>query len=179
MDSKLKGLIMSGMAVSALLFALIAVLGPSWATADVDTGNANYGLSEYEIVVFGLTITGDFSEQCEDGGDDEVCSLATAGTVGAIGLWIGILLVAAFAAMLILRIAGIDVMDERIPDMAKMAIQWGAGAMILLGAIGWLILKPELEDDFGIGISFWMAILAGILALGASAMDTFVVTDDK
>ena len=179
MDSKMKGMIMAGMAVGALLFALIAVLGSSWITMDEDGVEGNYSLSDAEVEGFGITVIVDFSETCDETEDDEICSLATAGTVGAIGLWLGILLVAAFAAMLILPMAGIDAMDEMIPDLGKMAIQWGAGAMILLGTFGWLILKPELEDGSGLGLSFWMAMFAGLLALSVPVMDMFVAADDE
>ena len=179
MDSKMKKMIMAGMVVGALLFALIAVLGSSWITGEDDDMKGSYSLSEAEAEWGGTTISVDFSESCDDTEDDDLCSLATAGTIGKIGLWIGILLVVAFAAMLILPMAGIDKMDEIIPDMGKMAIQWGAGAMMLLGTIGWLILKPEIEDPLGIGLSFWMAMFAGLLALGAPVMDMFVAADDE
>ena len=178
MDSKMKGMVMAGMVVGALLFALIAVLGSSWITMDEDGAEANYGLSEAEVKFGGATMTMEYSEMCDDSDDSEPCDLATAGTIGTFGLWIGILLAAAFAAMLILPMAGIDAMDN-IPDVGKMVIQWGTGAMMLIGAIGWLIMKPELEDGMGLGLSFWLAMIAGLLALGTPAMDMFVAADDE
>jgi len=42
-----------------------------------------------------------------------------------------------------------------------------------------LILKPELEDGSGLGLSFWMAMFAGLLALSVPVMDMFVAADDE
>ena len=51
---------------------------------------------------------------------------------------------------------------------------------MLLGAIGWLILKPEIDDDaIGLGMSFFMAMFAGLLGLAAPLMDMFVPADGE
>ena len=72
MDSKMKGMIMAGMAVGALLFALIAVLGSSWITMDEDGVEGNYSLSDAEVTWEGLSITVDFSESCDETEDDDI-----------------------------------------------------------------------------------------------------------
>ena len=156
-------------------------------TLDEDGVEINYGLLEFEgsLTFDGETSssTAEYSDGCEVtkdvGGDsDEVCGLATAGTIGTIGLWVGIVMAGLFAAMMILPMAGIDAMDG-MPDIAQKIVSWGAGGMMLLGAIGWLILKPEIDDDaISLGMSFFMAIIAGVLGLAASAMDMFVAADE-
>ena len=178
----MKGMMMTAMVVLSLVLGLLAVLGSSWMTAEEDGMEANYSLSEAEVKVdaFGqeMTIEMDYAEACEDSEDDEPCELATAGTIGTIGLWVGIVMAGVFAAMMILPMAGIDAMDG-MPGLAQKIISWGAGGMMLLGAIGWLILKPEMDDDaISLGMSFFMAIIAGVLGLAAPAMDMFVEADE-
>ena len=64
------------------------------------------------------------------------------------------------------------------PDIAQKLVSWGAGGMMLLGTIGWMIMAPEMPDEFGYGMSFFMAIIAGVLGLAAPAMDMFVAADE-
>ena len=177
MDAKMKGMVMSGMVVLSVLLGILAVTGMSWVTADEDGVEANYGLSEAEVSMGAIEITVDWSEACDEDDDDESCEAATAGTIGTIGLWIGIIMAAVFAAMMILPMAGIDAMDG-MPEIAQKIISWGAGGMMLLGTIGWMIMMPELESEFGYGMSFFMAIIAGLLALGTPLMDMFVPADE-
>ena len=186
MDSKTKGMVMAGMVVLSLVLGLLAVLGSSWMTASEDGFEANYGLSEMEVeMTMGDATMSDsakWSDACEaaeDIGieDDESCDMATAGTIGTIGLWVGIVMAGLFAAMMILPMAGIDAMDG-MPDIAQKLISWGAGGMMLLGTIGWMIMAPEMLDEVGYGMSFIMAIIAGVLGLAASAMDMFVAADE-
>ena len=108
-----------------------------------------------------------------------MCGLATAGLVGKIGMWIGIIMAGTYAAMMIMPMVGNDSMDA-IPEIGQKIISWGAGGMMLLGAIGWLILKPEMGSDaIGLGMSFFMAMFAGLLGLAAPLMDMFVPTDGE
>ena len=79
--------------------------------------------------------------------------------------------------MMILPMAGIDAMDG-MPEIAQKIVSWGAGGMMLLGTIGWMIMMPELADEMGYGMSFFMAIIAGLLALGTQLMDMFVPADE-
>ena len=185
MDSKTKGMVMAGMVVLSLVLGLLAVLGSSWMTASEDGFEANYGLNEGEVemTIMNATMsnTVNWSDGCEvaeeNDGDDDSCDMATAGTIGTIGLWVGIVMAGLFAAMMILPMAGIDAMDG-MPDIAQKLISWGAGGMMLLGTIGWMIMSPEMPDEIGYGMSFFMAIIAGVLGLAASAMDMFVAADE-
>ena len=172
----MKGMVMAGMVVLSLVLGLLAVLGSSWMTASEDGMEANYGLNGAEIEMGSMSIEVDYADaDCDD--DDELCDLATAGTIGTIGLWVGIVMAGLFAAMMILPMAEIDAMDG-IPDVAQKLISWGAGGMMLLGAIGWMIMAPEMPDEISYGMSFFMAIIAGVLGLAASAMDMLVAADE-
>ena len=185
MDNKTKGMVMTAMVVLSLVLGLLAVLGSSWMTASEDGMEANYGLyeGEIEMTFMGATMSDNikWSDSCEvaeeSDGDDESCDMATAGTIGTIGLWVGIVMAGLFAAMMILPMAGIDAMDG-IPDVAQKLISWGAGGMMLLGAIGWMIMAPEMPDEISYGMSFFMAIIAGVLGLAASAMGMLVKADE-
>jgi len=181
MDSSMKGKIMTGMIVGAFLFALLAVIGSSWMTASEDGIEANYGLNEGEIEMtfMGETVsdTAKYSDaDCDM--DEEMCELATAGTIGTIGLWVGILMAGTYAAMMIMPMVGNDSMDA-IPEIGQKIISWGAGGMMLLGTIGWMIMAPEMPDEFGYGMSFFMAMFAGLLGLAAPLMDMFVPADGE
>ena len=179
MDSSMKGKIMTGMIVGAFLFALLAVFGSSWMTADEEGVEANYSLSAAEVEAMGMSIEMDYGEACDESDDDEPCQLATAGFIGKMGLWIGILMAGTYAAMMIMPMVGNDSMDA-IPEIGQKIISWGAGGMMLLGTIGWLILKPEIDDDaIGLGMSFFMAMFAGLLGLAAPLMDMFVPADGE
>lgn len=186
MDTKTKGMVMSGMLVLSILLGILAVTGMSWVTADEEGVEANYGLSEGELTMdlFGTktTLEVEWGDACDDAKDmdmedDDSCDVATAGTIGTIGLWLGIVMAAVFAAMLILPMAGVDAM-ENMPDLAQKIISWGAGGVMLLGIIGWMIMMPELESEMGYGMSFFMAMFAGLLALGTQLMDIFVPADE-
>ena len=172
----MKGMVMAGMVVLSLVLGLLAVLGSSWMTASEDGMEANYGLNGAEIEMGAMSIEVDYADaDCDD--DDELCDLATAGTIGTIGLWVGIVMAGLFAAMMILPMAGIDAMDG-IPDVAQKLISWGAGGMMLLGTIGWMIMAPEMPDEISYGMSFFMAIIASVLGLAAPAMDMLVAADE-
>ena len=179
MDNKTKGMVMAAMVVLSLVLGLLAVLGSSWLTASEDGMEANYSLSEAEVDMgaFG-TVVVEFGEGCDESSDnEELCDLATAGTIGTIGLWDGIVMAGLFAAMIILPMAGIDAMNG-IPTIVQKLVSLGAGGMMLLGAIGWLLIKPELEDGMELGMSFFMAIIAGVLGLAASVMGMLVKADE-
>jgi hypothetical protein len=68
---------------------------------------------------------------------------------------------------------------DAIPEIGQKIISWGAGGMMLLGTIGWMIMAPEMPDEFGYGMSFFMAMFAGLLGLAAPLMDMFVPADGE
>ncbi|MDB4656850.1 hypothetical protein OAE50_01145 [Candidatus Poseidoniaceae archaeon] len=180
MDNSMKGKIMTGMIVGAFLFALLAVIGSSWMTGEDEGIEAKYGLSDSTLEGEGISIEVDYGDICDEDDESDACGMDTAGLVGKMGLWIGILMAGTYAAMMILPMVGNDSMDA-IPEIGQKIISWGAGGMMLLGAIGWMIMKPSLdaEIDIGLGMSFFMAMFAGLLGLAAPLMDMFVPADGE
>ena len=179
MDSSMKGKIMTGMIVGAFLFALLAVMGGSWLSVD-DTGDADvdYTLGGMEMSGDGLTMEVDYSEMCDDMDDDDMCSAASAGTFGGLFIWLGIIVTIVAGLMMILPMFGIDAMDA-IPEIGQKVVTWAAGGLILAGALLWWILMPEFEDGMSVGMSFFMAMFAGLLGLAAPLMDMFVPADGE
>ena len=108
---------------------------------------------------------------------DEACSTATAGTMGSMGMWVGVVCALVAALILILPMAGIDAMDS-MPDIAKTIVTWAAGGMMLIGILLWWILLPDTDTDTGLGMTGWFGIIAAVLGLGAAAMDQFMPTDE-
>ena len=179
MDSSMKGKIMIGMVVASLLFALMAVMGGSWLSVD-DTGDADvdYTLGGMEMSEGGISMDVDYSEMCDDTDDDDMCSAASAGTFGGLFIWLGIIVTVVAGLVMILPMFGIDAMDA-IPEIGQKVVTWAAGGLILAGALLWWILMPEFEDGMGVGMSFFMAMFAGMLGLAAPLMDMFVPADGE
>ena len=178
MDSKMKGMVMAGMMAGALLLAILSVFGGSWLSPDEEPDGVDYSatLSGQEISGEGATFSIDYSEMCDEMDDDEFCDAATAGTVGTLGLWLAIICAALALAMMVLPMAGIDALDA-IPEMVSKIVPWAAGGLMLVSTLLWLILMPEL-DESSVGMTFYMAMLGGLLALAAPAMDMFVASDE-
>ena len=102
---------------------------------------------------------------------DEVCDSASAGTMGTIGMWGGIVCALLAALILILPMAGVDAMDA-IPDVAKMIVSWGAGGFMLLGMLMWYFMLPD--GDSSMAIHLWMAGAAMTIGLGSTAIGQFI-----
>lgn len=68
---------------------------------------------------------------------------------------------------------------DAIPEIGQKVVTWAAGGLILAGALLWWILMPEFEDGMGVGMSFFMAMFAGLLGLAAPLMDMFVPADGE
>ncbi len=179
MDNSMKGKIMTGMIVGAFLFALLAVMGGSWLSVD-DTGDADvdYTLGGMEMSEGGITMDVDYSEMCDEMDDDDMCSAASAGTFGGLFIWLGIIVTVVAGLMMVLPMFGIDAMDA-IPEIGQKVVTWAAGGLILAGALLWWILMPEFEDGMAVGMSFFMAMFAGLLGLAAPLMDMFVPADGE
>ena len=131
-----------------------------------------------------LSVSWSISDMCEDEdymGDDDAkddCeSQASAGTMGTIGMWGGIVCALLAALILVLPMAGVDALDA-MPDMAKTIVSWAAGGLMLLGILLWYIMLPDTDAETGLGMSGMMAIGAAVLGLGASAMDQFMPAEE-
>tara|TARA_B100000767_G_scaffold93130_1_gene89542 strand:+ start:414 stop:935 length:522 start_codon:yes stop_codon:yes gene_type:complete len=173
MDNKTKGMVMAGMMTGALILATLSLFGGSWISVDDAPDDLSITLSGTESGDSGV----EYSDFCDLTEDDKICSMATAGTVGTIGLWVAIVFAALALAMMVLPMAGIDALDA-IPDLVQKITLWGAGGLMLVSALAWVIIFPELSDGEGVGMSFYMAIIAGVLGLAAPAMGMLVKADE-
>ena len=125
-----------------------------------------------------MTTTMAFSDICDDTDEDEACDMATAGMIGTIGMWAGIVCALLVTLTLVLPMAGVDAMDA-MPDMGKMITSWGAGALMLVGTLAYLMMTPEdISEDMAMGMSAMMALGAALLGLAAAAMDQFMDADE-
>jgi len=106
---------------------------------------------------------------------DDVCAAASAGTMGTIGMWAGVVCALVATLMLVLPMAGVDAMDA-IPDMGKMIVTWGAGGLMLLGMLLWYLMLPD--GDSSMGLHLWLAGAAMTIGLGAAAMDQFMPAEE-
>ncbi len=202
MDEKMKGMMMTGMMALCLVLGMLAVLGNSWLTIEADeeegSAEATYSLTAMHMTAEGVETEGEtmtgaqmcalmkdmlggecdgadysmaFSEVCDETDDDEACDMATGGTIGTIGMWGGAILALIMTLSLALPMAGVDAMDA-IPDMANKVMMWGAGALMLVGILGWYFMLGD--GDASTGMSCFIAIGATVLGLGAAAMDQFM-----
>ena len=107
--------------------------------------------------------------------EDDACSTATAGTMGTIGMWGGVVLALVATLMMVLPMAGVDAMDA-IPEMGQKVISWGAGGLMLLGMVLWYFMLPS--GDASSGMTLWMAGAAMSIALGSTLIGQFIPTDE-
>ena len=107
---------------------------------------------------------------------DDLCATETAGTMGTIGMWGGIICALLAVLIVTLPMAGVEYLDN-IPDIAKMIVSWAAGGLMLVGIILWVLILPG--GDTSAGASLWMAVCASVLGLGAAAIDQFIEVDQQ
>ena len=124
-----------------------------------------------------LSVTMSFSDVCDNEDDDDACDMATGGMIGTIGMWAGIICALVLTLTLALPMAGVDAMDN-LPDMAKTITMWGAGALMLVGMLGWYIMLPDTDSETGLGMSGWLAGAAMTMGLGAAATSQFIEADE-
>ena len=124
-----------------------------------------------------LTMTGSFSEVCDDEDDEDSCGMATAGLIGTIGMWAGVVCALILTLSLVLPMAGSDAM-EALPDMAKTITMWGAGGLMLVGMLAWYVMLPDTDAETGLGMSGWLAGAAMTMGLGAAATSQFIEADE-
>ena len=124
-----------------------------------------------------MTISQSFSTICDEDDDDDACDMATGGMIGTIGMWAGIICALVLTLTLALPMAGVDAMDN-LPDMANTITMWGAGALMLVGMLGWYIMLPDTDSETGLGMSGWLAGAAMTMGLGAAATSQFIEADE-
>ena len=126
-----------------------------------------------------MTVEMPFSDQCDDleGEDGEdACDMATGGMVGTIGMWAGIVCALLITLTMVLPMAGVDAMDG-VPEMATKVATWGAGALMLVGMLGWYMMLPD-GGDMSLGMSGWMAGAAMSMGLGSALIGQFIEADE-
>ena len=101
----------------------------------------------------------------------ECLDLNSAGTTGGLVIWLGALGALAGSLMLVMNQIG-----KALPSNAERygkLTSWVSGGLIILGAIIWMIMKPTDSglDDYNTGLSFYLAMVAGILAVTAGVLD--------
>jgi hypothetical protein len=130
-----------------------------------------------------LTMNAVLSKWCELADDmgadsdevDDCEAAASAGTMGQIGMWGGVVFALLATLMLVLPMAGVDAMDA-IPEMGQKVISWGAGGLMLLGMVLWYFMLPDGDSSMGTGL--WIAGAAMSIALGSTLIGQFIPSDE-
>jgi hypothetical protein len=151
------------------------------AECDGDTLSGTWAMSD-QCDYFGK-LTSDYEDAGIEGEDlaniidaeDDACSTATAGTMGTIGMWGGVVLALVATLMMVLPMAGVDAMDA-IPEMGQKVISWGAGGLMLLGMVLWYFMLPS--GDASAGTTLWIAGAAMSIALGSTLIGQFIPSDE-
>jgi len=139
---------------------------------DDGTDESEYECKDDDTLVMTMSI----SDMCDAAqSDDDTCAAATAGLMGTIGMWGGVVLALVATLMMVLPMAGVDAMDA-IPEMGQKVISWGAGGLMLLGMVLWYFMLPE--GDSTAGMSVWIAGAAMSIALGSTLIGQFIPTDE-
>ena len=204
MDGKMKGMIMAGMMALSLVLGGMAIFSNAWLEEVDDETTINVGLSNMELsadmdddceMMAGvmdamlegsestcdgseLTTVVALSDYCAmmEGTDADDCDkTASAGTMGSIGMWGGVVFALLATLMMVLPMAGVDAMDA-IPEMGQKVISWGAGGLMLLGLVVWYFMLPDGDSSIAMGL--WMAGAAMSLGLGSTLIGQFIPTDE-
>tara|TARA_X000000368_G_scaffold44905_1_gene32259 strand:- start:100 stop:690 length:591 start_codon:yes stop_codon:yes gene_type:complete len=196
MDGKMKGMIMAGMAGLCLILGIMGALGTTWlvdSEADEDAPESGYSLTAIHVDAEeaaqcdamagflggecdGADYSYAFSDACEETEDDDACDMATGGMIGTIGMWAGIICALMVTLSLVLPMAGVDAMDA-VPEMGNKIATWGAGALMLVGMLGWYMMLPD-GGDMSLGMSGWMAGAAMSMGLGSALIGQFIEADE-
>ena len=120
-----------GLVLGAILVLFLSMFTTSWMTASEDDVSYSFGLYGIEFSFDELTFTGDYSDP---GAEDEIGDASSAGTTGAIFLWIAVLV--AIASLVLMCLNNIGVYTSKYGMIAAFA----SGGLAILGAIIWLIM---------------------------------------
>ena len=155
-----------GLVLGAVLVLFVSMFTTSWMTASEDDTSYSFGLYGVEISFEEITFTGDYSDP---GAEEEVGDASSAGTTGAIFLWVAI--IAAIASLAFMCLNNIGVYTSKYGMIAAFA----SGGLAILGAIIWLIMfsAPSFFEDLDLspGLSFYMAIIGGLACVGAGVCE--------
>ena len=123
-----------------------------------------------------MTVEMPFSETCDDTDDEDSCDMATGGMIGTIGMWAGIVCALLITLTMVLPMAGVDAMDA-VPENVTQIATWGAGALMLVGMLGWYMMLPD-GGEMTLGMSGWMAGAAMSMGLGSALIGQFIEADE-
>ena len=157
-----------GLVLGAVLVLFVSLFTTSWMTGSEDDTSYYFGLygMGYRVEAEEFTFTGDYSEP--DAGEI-VEDAGSAGTAGAIFLWIAAIV--ATASLILLCLNNIGVYTSKYGMIAAFA----SGGLAILGAVIWLIMFSKTSFfevvDLSPGISFYLAIIGGLSCIGAGACD--------
>ena len=195
MEDENRRYITTGMMGLCLILGIIGLLGSSWLVGGVEDTEMKASLGgQYidlesaemcELMVEmaemgecdGASLLISWSESCDlNEDDDDSCAMATAGTVAKIFLWAGVILSLFMTIMTILPMAGVDWMDGKIPDKINTILSWTPGSLMLIGVMLWILISPnDVTAASDLGMSAYMAILAGLLGLSSTVLDKYEI----
>ena len=107
------------------------------------------------------TEAGDFREMCLDNDG--------AGGISGMILWIGIIGSLAATVMLVMSMLG-QTLPGGVENYGRIS-SFVSGGLILFAAILWMIMKDNMDDNLTTGMSFYLALFAGLFAVGAGVLD--------
>ena len=157
-----------GLVLGAVLVLFVSLFTTSWMTGSEDDTSYYFGLygMGYRVEAEEFTFTGDYSEP--DAGEI-VEDAGSAGTAGAIFLWIAAIV--AISSLVLICLNNIGVYTSKYGMIAAFA----SGGLAILGAVIWLIMFSKTSFfevvDLSPGISFYLAIIGGLSCIGAGACD--------
>ena len=100
---------------------------------------------------------------------EECLNNDSAGGISGMILWIGIIGSLAATVMLVMSMLG-KTLPGGIEKHGRIS-SWVSGGLILLAAIIWVIMKDNLDDNLSNGMSVYLTLFAGLLAVGAGVLD--------
>ena len=156
-----------GLTAAAIALVFIAIFSNSWMTGEEEDFVVYFGLSELE----GGNNDGDLDtekySECDDD-NDECQDVASAGTTGQIFLWIAVLV--AIGSLVLMCLNNFNVYNSKFGMIACFV----SGGIAIGGAIIWLVMFPDLDWDYidlSPGISFYLAIIAGVFSIGSGVCE--------
>ena len=122
---------------------------------------------------FTIGIAGDDNSlRSQAGNYREMClSNDSAGGVGSIVLWLGMIALLTSAIILVMATIGKQ-LPASMENYGHIS-SWISGGLVLIGSILWLVMKDNLEEAFSSGSSFTITIIAGILAIIGGTLHYF------
>ena len=130
----------------------------------------NYCENSYEILLALAIATDDDNTRTEAGEDRESClKNDSAGGITGIILWFGILGILASTVMLVMSMLG-KTLPGGVENYGRIS-SWVSGGLIIFATILWMIMKDNMEDNLNTGMSFYLALFAGLFAVSAGILD--------